>query len=368
MKQLIFVPLEFIEERYSAQWYVWFQNEFAKQDLQVITVLPEQHESTIQHGQFLDVIKTNQFKAEQLQMICDLFAQNIIDEDTTFLFMDAWFPGLEMLAYLRDALKIRFKIVGLLHAGTWDQHDYLSQCGMEWWAGPLEISWLRILDAVCVATQFHKFLIHQKRVLHKKDESINKIHVTGFPIFPDSIPTTLNIFELDKKKLIVFPHRMAMEKNPQRFKMMMESDVRAYPELKQFSGFCTKEYIDWIDCSYFGEKDKKKVYYGLLRNSTFAVSFADQETFGIAMLESVLCGCYPIVPDRLSYSELYPECFKFKSTGTNEEINHALQLMVGIINNQEFYQQQLAGLQQRVLALGTNAIPNILNVCRGDYE
>ena len=46
--------------------------------------------------------------------------------------------GLEMLAYVRDGLGLKFKIVGILHAGTYDPHDFLTQKGMASWGRPLE--------------------------------------------------------------------------------------------------------------------------------------------------------------------------------------------------------------------------------------
>jgi len=37
------------------------------------------------------------------------------------------------------------------------------------------------------------------------------------------------------------------------------------------------------------------------------VSTAIQENFGIAVVESVLAGCWPLLPNRLSYPELLPD-------------------------------------------------------------
>ena len=54
----------------------------------------------------------------------------------------------------------------------------------------------------------------------------------------------------------------------------------------------------------------KTEYHDLLQRSKFAVSFADQETLGISMYESACAGACPIVPNRLSYTEMYDPLFK----------------------------------------------------------
>lgn len=355
MKKLVFVPLELIEDRYSLQWYHWFTKEFCKQNIYFYDILPNKSIVKIEQGEFLDSIKTNIFKAQQLQEICQLFEQKKVDEDTVFLIMDAWFPGLEMLGYLRDTLKIPFKMVGLFHAGTWDSHDFLTRCGVKSWGKDLELSWLKMLDAICVATQFHKDLILDQINYADSPKIMNKIHVTGFPIFPEFTseiigPTT------PKLNRVVFPHRLAVEKQPDFFDRLQVAfkGTAKTALMKSYSFIKTKECLK-----------SKDSYYAVLNSSKIAISFAKQETFGIAMLESVLCGCIPIVPNRLSYSELYPDVFKYDcDDDTNVEIQNALVLLNRIIQNEDFYKMSLFALQQNILNSGMNAVPNILNVCK----
>jgi glycosyltransferase involved in cell wall biosynthesis len=47
-------------------------------------------------------------------------------------------------------------------------------------------------------------------------------------------------------------------------------------------------------------------YIELLNTSDVVVSTADHEFFGISVVEAVAAGCFPILPDRLSYPELIP--------------------------------------------------------------
>ena len=355
------IPIEPIEERYSAQWLKYFdeyfnQNTHLKVEMckyEPYNYLYSGNVTKIVNGEFLDIVETNLYKSKQLQIICNDFKNNKIKSEDTFLFLDSWFPGLEMLAYIRDGLGIPFKIVGLLHAGTWDDHDFLTQKGMKIWARHLERSWLILMDRVCVATHFHKELIIKRcKDLHPNltDTALDqKIKVTGFPILQTYVK------DVEKLNYIVFPHRLAPEKNAWMFEQLRI----------QFYDYCVAHhkqfYKDWIFIKTKEYAHNKQMYYDLLNKSKVAISFADQETFGIAMLESALCGCYPIVPDKLSYSELYPEEFKF-ALGTSY-VKCCLEKLIHIIENEDFYVESFRQLQEQIKTLGMNAIPNIITHC-----
>jgi len=69
---------------------------------------------------------------------------------------------------------------------------------------------------------------------------------------------------------------------------------------------------------HFGYADRREFYRDLLLRSDVAVSMAEHEFFGIALLEAVAAGCVPVVPDRLVYQELYPAPCRYPVT--NDEI------------------------------------------------
>ncbi len=58
-------------------------------------------------------------------------------------------------------------------------------------------------------------------------------------------------------------------------------------------------------------------YYGFLRHwgetdNSWVISTADHEFFGISVVEAVLAGCTPLVPDGLSYRELIAERWRYE--------------------------------------------------------
>jgi glycosyltransferase involved in cell wall biosynthesis len=293
------VPIEPLEERYSSQWREWFYRFFTTKNVSHTFIDGIPLTSTIERGAFLDVCGTNYYKASQLMQICKLVHEGSIKEDDIFLFMDLWFPGLEMLAYMKYALDLKFRITGMLHAGTYDENDFLTKHNMGIWGKPLEESWFTFVNAIFVATKYHKRLLEDARQCFS-----NSIYVTGFPIYPDFVSRNFK-----KENIIIFPHRLDREKRPDKFDKLKYALQCKYPNWQFIK---SKEVCK-----------TKHEYYNLLERAKVAISFAEQETWGIAMQEALFCGCIPIVPDRLSYEEMYPKCFRYYnfSTSTNSAVS-----------------------------------------------
>jgi hypothetical protein len=288
------VPIEPFEERYTSQWGKWFSREFERQSIETTTItsVPLTYNRT--SGSFLDVASTNHFKAVQLANICQLFFMGKIKPRDIFFFHDLWFPGIEMLAYMRDGLDIPIKIYGILHAGCYDNQDFLYRKGMSTWGNSFEACMAKIVQKIFVGSKFHKDLVFSN--LPKKREDIV---VTGLPIYPEFVEDNPK-----KENIIVFPHRLDKEKQPGRFyELAMQNPIPGWNYI--FSKEACKT---------------KKEYYDLLNKSRIAVSFALQETWGIAMQEATMCGCIPLVPNRLSYSVMYPNSFQYKTIEELEKV------------------------------------------------
>lgn len=278
MARLIYVPIERLPERYSAQWDDWFREAFKREGIEYIAV-GDSLTREIRVGQFLDAVETNAYKARQLSQIMDSIQKYGGKEPITVFFMDLWFPGLEAIAYIRDATGWDIRITGMLHAGTYDPADFLYQKKMGRWARSFEESFLRCADTVFVASQFHVELLRAAGLPTARCRFVEWPVETAFR-------------KLEKEPLVVFPHRLAPEKRPDLFKTL-QTLWRA-----RYGG--TAEWVRTKDVW-----TTKDAYYALLERAAVAVSTAEQETFGIAMAEANNAGCFCVVPNRLSYRELF---------------------------------------------------------------
>lgn len=289
MGKIHFLPIEPLEERYSAQWLAWFQDAFERRGIEYRTYHGEALTDRIVTGQFLDVHSTNHYKLTQLAAVVKAAQKGELRDGDVVFVEDLWFPGIEALAYIRDATRARWRIAGILHAGTWDPWDYLSQCEMGRWAEALERSFVQVADLVMVATEFHAGLLASR--------APRRVAVTGLPVKMDSVRRRLDW--RSKERLVVFPHRRAHEKMTSTFRRL--GPVMA----ERFGCTCIAAMDVWN-----GSKD---AYYRLLARAKVAVSFGWQETFGIAMLEASALGAVPVAPRRLSYEETLPLEWLFES-------------------------------------------------------
>ena len=270
----------------------------------------------------------------QLAKLCELAYNHELRDDDVIFLADAWFPGLEMLSYIRDGLGLKFKIMGCLHAGSYDPYDFLAKKGMEYWAESIENGWFKILDKIFVATNFHKQFVCSKRKIDHK-----KVIVTGFPIYDEQK------HDIKKENIMVFPHRLDSEKNPQLFDYLEQQIHLRYPRLL------------WKFVKTKDVTKTKQEYYDLLKKSKIAISYANQETWGIAMQEALFARCIPIVPNRLSYSELYDPLFKY-GRGTTEE---SISLVVKAMTQRDLFIDALERNRKVLLEKGSKAIGNMIS-------
>ena len=290
---LYIITLEPIEQRYSKQWYTYWKKEFSKSfNVNYIDGHQELKEG-IDKGCFLDINKTNYVKAEQVKKLSLLFQNNKIKDGDRFIFMDGWDFAITALRYMSQLQNINIKIYAYWHAGSWDKYDFISQAGLGEWARHNECGWFNACDGNFVATNFHKKIIED---YFGQAIDNTKIHVVGFPMdWMKEINKRVKILDVKKEDLIVFPHRLDKEKCPEVF----DNLAKLLPKYK---------FVKTLEVT-----KNKKDYYNLLKKAKIVFSASKQETFGIGTVEALMMGVVPIVPNDLSYVELYNSRFRYNT-------------------------------------------------------
>lgn len=219
--------------------------------------------------------------------------------DTVF-FGDAWNPAIPVLIHYLLATRLygKVKLCGIVHASINAPGEYIQGSV----AQGLEQFILKHFDHIFVATQY------LKDILCLSQSGKRKVHVTGLPL--PQIENTVG----DREPTIIFPHRWSEDKQPDLFLLMAEKALPLYPNIKfkilspdQVSDRLPElpSNVEYVYCK------EKSTYFSEIAKSSVVFSAATLETFGYAVIESVLAGNLPLVPDRLSYRELYKYEFKY---------------------------------------------------------
>ena len=110
MKHNLYVlTLEPIEQRYTKQWYQYFKPAFSKY-FNVKYIDGDMTDDKIEKGRFLDINKTNIWKAKQTELISRLFYHDKVKDGDKFFFMDGWCFGITALKYMAQLNNIKVKI------------------------------------------------------------------------------------------------------------------------------------------------------------------------------------------------------------------------------------------------------------------
>lgn len=293
-RTLHLVQLEPIETRYTKQWELHLPELFRNEGFRVIPYFGERLDDRASEGAFLNWASTNYYKSSQAMQIAEMFHGGFVRPDDVFLFTDFWNPVVIQVKYMSVMLDIPVKIVGLAHAGSYDDWDWVGRKtkGDDHWVKMSEGAMTSCYDAVVFATNFHREIF---RVIAEDYQGSTREVRAGFPmeyIKDIAKPGT------PKENLVLFTQRNAPEKQPELFDKLAE-------DLKH-TGW------EFINVQRLGLD--KAGYHDLLNRAKLVVSFAKQETLGITPYEALVCGCDILVPDRLSYTEMYSPIFRYKES------------------------------------------------------
>jgi glycosyltransferase involved in cell wall biosynthesis len=343
MARVFLIDLEAVETRYTGQWktHVPALLKKAGHDVQIISG-PEDIPTATTPGAFLNFGGTNIYKARQVEQMGRLFCSGSVHPGDHFVFTDAWHPGIINLKYMSELLGIPVVTHGLWHAGSYDPQDFLGRLvGDKPWVRHAEKSFFWAFDHNYFATDFHIEMF--KNNLFAWDPNIthidqNKIVRTGWPM--EYMGDTLLMYKnMPKRDLILFPHRIAPEKQVEIFRDLKE-------HLPQY---------EFVVCQ--DQQLTKNEYHNLLGEAKLVFSANLQETLGISWYEGALVNAIPMVPDRLSYSEMAMDTFKYPSKWTESWDSYTVyrpDICREIIQHMDNYETRLPSLNKQVDILKEN--------------
>ena len=246
---------------------------------------------------------------------------------------------------MSELLDIPVTIHAIWHAGSYDPQDFLGRLiGNTPWVRHAEKSFFHAVDHNYFATDFHINMFASNLLEVKEDnnndvigyfESTGKIVRTGLPMeYMDDVLAPYK--NMEKRDLILFPHRIAPEKQVEIFRDLAE-------HLPQY---------EFIVCQ--DQQLTKHEYHTLLGQAKIVFSANLQETLGISCYEGAVVDAVPMVPDRLSYTEMYNDVFKYPSLWTENweayNVNRE-QVCAAIVSYMEQYEQLRPYLQGQAKSL-----------------
>ena len=326
------VDIEAVDTRYTKQWKEHLPAQLRKAtDVDVKVISGGETPQATTPGAFLNFGGTNVYKSKQLEQIGEMFCNGEIKDGDYFLYTDAWNPTVIQLRYMAELLGVDIGIGGLWHAGSYDPHDFLGRLiGDKPWVRHAEMSMYECYDDNFYATDFHIDLFTDT-MMDNYDVDMDKAIKVGWPMeyLKDSLTSYTG---MDKRNLILFPHRVAPEKQVDIFRDLAEQ----LPE------------YEFVVCQ---ERSlTKNEYHNLLGEAKMVFSANLQETLGISWYEGALVDAIPVVPDRLSYSEMAVPEFTYPSKWTEDYSayrQHRGELVAKIRDYMENYDDYLVSLEKQ---------------------
>lgn len=312
------LPLEPMEERYTEQWYRWFQEDCEQLNVPCTYIAGERLGTTVEVGTVLDAAGTNYWKFMQLARVCQLFKHRLVKDGDIFFTMDMWHPGLEAIPYMATLYGLDIKVGAFLHAGSYTDEDFAAP--MANWANYFEHGWATLCDWIFVGSQYHKSTFVIRRFGDPKN-----IYVHGNPTRSYEMPA-LNL--QPRENIIIFSNRWDNEKRPQTFVKMMchlwyirqDFQVVVTTSRAKFRSN-NPDLLHILDDVPFPVEVKvglsKQEYYQELNKAKVFVTTSIEENFGYCLVEAMIMGVSPIAREGLSHEELAPtgQLFRFPSQG-----------------------------------------------------
>jgi glycosyltransferase involved in cell wall biosynthesis len=136
--------------------------------------------------------------------------------------------------------------------------------------------------------------------------------------FPGNLSSGANSLR-ELPPLIIWNHRWEFDKNPDDFFYALDTVLEKGVE---FRLALLGENTQAIPKAFMGARDRyegrivqygyvksRQAYINWLKRGSIIISTAQQENFGISVVEAIRYGCVPLLPARLVYPEIIPDVF-----------------------------------------------------------
>lgn len=331
MNTIYIIPIEPLDSRYTKQWYrnipVLIENAILKCNLnfKVATIDGEMVADTTTPGAFLNFADTNVYKASQTLAVSKLFSSGKIQAGDKFLVTDGWNFITTAIRYMSDLLKIPVEIHSIWHSGAYDPSDILGYQMSKPWPWLAEQSWFYASDRNYFATDFHKNMFLGNLNIDQSfwDRAVRSGQPHD-PVIQECEQYEKNI----KTASVIWPHRYNADKQPHI--------------VEDLAGNVNAEFVITQKLSL-----SKSEYYQTLSRSRVLFSCSLHENLGISVMEGVLAGVIPVLPNRCSYTEMYLPEFLYPSHWTESFESYQLnkskltEFIQDRVNNPEKYQDAL---------------------------
>ncbi len=152
----------------------------------------------------------------------------------------------------------------------------------------------------------------------------------------------------DPLPLIVWNHRWEFDKNPEDFfnaldKVLAKGYGFRLALLGENFQMVPKPFIAAREryegrIERYGYVTSRGEYLEWLSRGAIVISTANQENFGISMVEAIRYGCLPLVPDRLSYPEIIPKEYHADFIYKNQE--DLIEKLIHLISRYSEFQEK----------------------------
>ena len=166
--------------------------------------------------------------------------------------------------------------------------------------------------------------------------------------------------------LIIWNHRWEFDKNPQAFFDALDAVLENGAEFRLAllgENFQTVPKAFIRARSRYGKRivqygyvESGAEYINWLQQGAIVISTAEQENFGISVVEAIRCGCVPLLPGRLAYPEIIPD--EFHSQVLYRDQNELVQKLFQLIKNYGQFRELRLRLSD---AMGRFAWDNVIS-------